>query len=510
MMLGASAILLPLAAAVRSYAKQGSELKEMSERTGIAVESLSAFEYVASQTGTTMETLEKGVRLSQKAIGTLAGQKALKGFGIDLEKLKNLSPEDQFIALADYIGRIPVQADRAAAAMKIFGKGGADLLPLMNEGAGGVRKLMDEAARLGLVMSTADANAADEFGDSMDAVGLQIKRMVGNIGGALAPVIQQFAAKLSSIIPKVSEWVKQNQIVIVTVAKLAGYLLMFGAAFMVVSSGANMLASVFGLIRTIAIPLFAGLMVAVKAIAAGFMGLVAAIAMNPFVALAVVGGIAIIGLLAHFTNFFETLKGYFSDIGNIWSDTLGGMATALKAGDFKLAGEIFWVGFKLAWFEGIREVERAWFSMIDGLAKAWYRLVSLLPPVAVAQLVGKLPTYKDFSTAIDENSSSRTGEQDQRISELRKQLAEKRQKAIDENAPKTNITVEVTGNRPDIQGSGIQKQDSVAGAFYANQMLSLSAGDVSSAYAKRTADATERIADAVEEIGASESGFYGG
>jgi hypothetical protein len=54
--------------------------------------------------------------------------------------------------------------------MQLFGRGGAALLPMMNEGREGIAKLREEARRLGLVMSTEDAVSADKLDDSINRV----------------------------------------------------------------------------------------------------------------------------------------------------------------------------------------------------------------------------------------------------------------------------------------------------------------------------------------------------
>ena len=48
----------------------------MSKRTGISVEALTEVDYVASQTGTTIESFEGGIKKMQKALEEAAGGSA--------------------------------------------------------------------------------------------------------------------------------------------------------------------------------------------------------------------------------------------------------------------------------------------------------------------------------------------------------------------------------------------------------------------------------------------------
>ena len=58
-------------------------------------------------------------------------------------------------------------AGKTALAIKLFGKSGADLIPLLNQGRAGIKELTDEAAKLGIVISTETAAKAEQFNDTL-------------------------------------------------------------------------------------------------------------------------------------------------------------------------------------------------------------------------------------------------------------------------------------------------------------------------------------------------------
>lgn len=472
-MMGAAAgILAPLALAARSFAQQGSMFKDMSMRTGIAVESLSAFEYVASQTGTTMETLEKGVRLSQKAIGTISGQKSLKELGMDLKKLKKMSPEDQFIAIADYIGRIPNQANRAAAAMKVFGKGGADLLPMMAEGQKGVRALMEEAQSLGLVMSSDDANAADALDDSIARINLQFKRMVAQIGASLAPILQELSQKLSEIIPRVAEWIKTHQGLIVMVAKSAAMLLVFCGAMFAVG---RMIMGISALIRIVrvGIPIIASLLSGLRPIMMALM--------NPWILLPVI----VLGAIV-------ALRGGFAEIGRVFGAVTQGMGDALANGNIQLAGKIMWTGLKLLWAEGTQDIRDLWDGLITGMKKGMAMFATLFKNKKIRS---------EIMAGIDSEGAAKAEARLNKIIALRNELESLTEKAKNDRQAGKDGVKKATGQ--DGYGgiaASVNNVESVVGSFYSGAVLSLAAGGTSDALAARTAAATERTAAAVEDI----------
>ena len=61
-------IASPMVTAAKSFADSGAQLWDMSKRTGIAVEALSELDYMAAQTGSSLEGVERGVRIMQKSI----------------------------------------------------------------------------------------------------------------------------------------------------------------------------------------------------------------------------------------------------------------------------------------------------------------------------------------------------------------------------------------------------------------------------------------------------------
>jgi hypothetical protein len=105
--------------------------------------------------------------LAEAAGGSKSANETLSELGLTVAQLVNLQPDQQFELFAQRISQIQNPAKRTAIALELFGKSGAQLLPLLNTGAGGIRALREQARKLGLTMGTADAQAAEEFGDAL-------------------------------------------------------------------------------------------------------------------------------------------------------------------------------------------------------------------------------------------------------------------------------------------------------------------------------------------------------
>ncbi|TGV42070.1 hypothetical protein EN803_43390, partial [Mesorhizobium sp. M2D.F.Ca.ET.160.01.1.1] len=65
---------------------------------------------------------------------------------------------------------MPDSAQKSALAIELFGKSGANLLPFLNQAKAGITDLANQAERLGVVLTPAQAAIGDALGDSLDSV----------------------------------------------------------------------------------------------------------------------------------------------------------------------------------------------------------------------------------------------------------------------------------------------------------------------------------------------------
>jgi hypothetical protein len=212
----------------------------------------------------------------------------------------------QFEALAEAIGGIADPALRTKAVMDIFGKSGANLLPLMTQGAAGVKALRQEARDLGLQVSGADAAAATLYGDTLANLWSVVKDVAFEIGAALAPALTALIQTMTPIVVGVAEWISQNRELVVWIAGVAAAVGAAGAAL--VSFGVASLAlsaAIGGLIS------LGGVLAAVFAAIVSPVGLVIAaiVALGAVIATQTEFGVAMVLWLGEqFSALFETVS----------------------------------------------------------------------------------------------------------------------------------------------------------------------------------------------------------
>lgn len=195
--LGIAAVGAGIASAT-AFATMADNLDEMSVRTGISTTALQEFQYAAKLTGSSLEGVEGAIKKMQVNISL--GSKAVETLGIDLASLQRLKPEEQFSKIADMIAEIQDPAERAAMAVKIFGKSGTDLLPMMIEGSAGLKAMAAEANSLGIIMGEDAVKQGASFKDAIDKLEMSLGGVVNQIGAALIPILEPLIPLFADLI----------------------------------------------------------------------------------------------------------------------------------------------------------------------------------------------------------------------------------------------------------------------------------------------------------------------
>lgn len=158
-------ILTGIGSAVASTIEWGGAITDLSAKTGVSMTALQRWEYAAKQSGNTLDqVVTASLQLSKRIEeGDREVQEAIAGLGLSMASLQQLRPEDQFNAVAEALAKTSDQGQRASAAMALFGRSGADLLPTLTAD---MKALGDEAERLGVIVDEETLKAMDELGDS--------------------------------------------------------------------------------------------------------------------------------------------------------------------------------------------------------------------------------------------------------------------------------------------------------------------------------------------------------
>jgi hypothetical protein len=172
------------------------ELSKASQKIGVSVEALSGLKFAADLSGVSFENLQVGLaKLSVNIDKFNTGTKtAVETFNrLQLDPSRFTSTEETLSAIADRFAELPDGATKTALAIEVFGKSGRDLIPLLNQGSAGIKSLTDEAAKLGLVIDTNTARAAEKFNDDLKRLTSVATGFRNQVAVELLPVLTDLA-----------------------------------------------------------------------------------------------------------------------------------------------------------------------------------------------------------------------------------------------------------------------------------------------------------------------------
>ncbi len=192
-----------LAGFVTHGAAVADSMGKMAQRTGVSVEEFSRLAYAAELSDVSAEDLAVSMgKLGKQMADAFAGDKnaalKFKALGVSVTDASGhlRSTGDVMTDIAGKISRMADGAAKTAIMMELFGKSGAKLIPMMNEGTDGLKAMADEADRFGITLSGPAAAAADQFNDSIDKmkkVGEGVSLMFAD---AVTPALAKFSEQV--------------------------------------------------------------------------------------------------------------------------------------------------------------------------------------------------------------------------------------------------------------------------------------------------------------------------
>lgn len=151
-LLGAGLLVGFAASFVDASAKAVIELGHLSEKTGIAIDTLSGLQLAAREVGVDFESITQGmIRLERAQELAVEGGKsqelAFKRLGISMEEVKSSTPEEILNKISEAIQKSGSSASTAASAITLLGRGGAALIPIFKEYGGNLLEVADNLAK---------------------------------------------------------------------------------------------------------------------------------------------------------------------------------------------------------------------------------------------------------------------------------------------------------------------------------------------------------------------------
>lgn len=232
------------------------KLNKESQKLGIPVEQLSSLAYAADLADVSFEALSKGVgKLSKNMVEaaskpTSEAANAFRALGVSVTDANGkLKSSDTVMGdLADAFAGLEDGPGKTAVAMAVFGKAGADLIPMLNGGRDSLSEMNAEAKAFGAIVSTSAAKQAEAFNDNLTRLGYAVKGLFVQTASQLLPTLVNMSASMV-------EWAKNSGVLDTALSAISNTLkglvtggIIVGAVFRTLAEYVSTVSTALGLL----------------------------------------------------------------------------------------------------------------------------------------------------------------------------------------------------------------------------------------------------------------------
>ncbi len=185
---------------VVGIAEQADALHSLSERYGVSTDEIQKWQYAVKMSGGSVEGAAEQIGHLQKTMGlaVTGNEEAAKAFGALGVKVKDTEGKvrpvtDVAADVADKVAGLGSEAEQAARLIGVFGKQGAELVPLMKGGSKAIREAAEEFDKLGLGLDSEVIEKGVKTAASLDKMGFAAKALGGRIAVELFPTLAKWA-----------------------------------------------------------------------------------------------------------------------------------------------------------------------------------------------------------------------------------------------------------------------------------------------------------------------------
>ena len=181
----------------------GDRIDKQSQVLGLSRKAFQEWDYILGQNGASIDSMSVSMKTLNNLIldaakGGKESKSAFAQLGVGIHEIEKLKPEEQFEAVVRAFQRMPAGAEKSALAVKIFGRQGMELLPLLNQSETSIDELRARAEELGLIMSDDAVDAAVVYGDSLDDLQRTFNAFKYSIGAKILPVLTSGIQKITT------------------------------------------------------------------------------------------------------------------------------------------------------------------------------------------------------------------------------------------------------------------------------------------------------------------------
>lgn len=191
------------AVAIKKAVDNADQLNKLSQSVGLTVEELGKLRYAGELSDVSLEELGKSLVKLSKAMSEVAAKgtgpaaEAFKALGVSVTNSDGTMKSSGVVLeeIADKFATYRDGANKTALAVAIFGRAGANMIPMLNQGSAALREAGQEAQQFGLIIDKQTAVASENFNDNLTRLGKVSEGVSVQLAARLSPAMAQISSE---------------------------------------------------------------------------------------------------------------------------------------------------------------------------------------------------------------------------------------------------------------------------------------------------------------------------
>lgn len=194
--------------AITKFANFADRISDLTQITGLSAKAIQEWQNVARNAGVDTEALTNAMSGLIRKLPTLEQETGISAeqlakLGINLNQLKQMSPDDAIDTIMNALLGMENIMERNAVASALFGLAWRDIAPILGLGIDGIQKAKKQAHELGLVMTDTFIEKGSQINAQLEILKAQLSITFIKVGAAIAPILSSLSRTLTQLLPTI-------------------------------------------------------------------------------------------------------------------------------------------------------------------------------------------------------------------------------------------------------------------------------------------------------------------
>lgn len=188
----------------KDFIDYADDIGDTAEALGMSTQALQTWQFAASEVGVDANQTAASIAKFNKIVADGGADETLKELGINAERFKKSSLDDQLLAVAEAFKDYKGSGNLAAMMMTLFGRVGYKLTGVVSKGAKGMQEFRKQGEKTGAVLDKDMVDKADDAAKSFSRLGMSYRGLKNRMGARLGPAVGSLADMLTKKIEEKS------------------------------------------------------------------------------------------------------------------------------------------------------------------------------------------------------------------------------------------------------------------------------------------------------------------